>query len=102
MDKELKEKWLARMRDPEFEHCKGTLRNGDAFCAIGALADVTDPDGWVKEEGVWYHPAVISYLPGRKYLIGGCTSEEVEALWRYNDAIKHTPKDIADYIEESL
>ena len=42
------EQWQARLRDPASQQAHNTMRDGDAFCCLGHLADLIDPEAWVK------------------------------------------------------
>lgn len=46
MDTELKNKWLAALRNGEYKQATGYLKTQDGFCCLGVLCDIIDPDAW--------------------------------------------------------
>jgi hypothetical protein len=52
MDAELKERWACALESGEYEQGMGGLRDQnphggkDAFCCLGVLLDLIDPEGW--------------------------------------------------------
>ena len=47
MDADLKAKWLEALRSGKYEQTQGTLRDGDAFCCLGVLCDLTGRGKWI-------------------------------------------------------
>lgn len=55
--------WLARLEDPATIGAERRLRDmydPKAMCCLGHLADILDPEGWVKGEASWFWPARLS------------------------------------------
>jgi hypothetical protein len=38
--------WIEALESGEYEQCRNALRKGEAYCAIGVVVDLADPDGW--------------------------------------------------------
>lgn len=63
MEPGLRGRWVAALRDPNLKQTKGRLRSddGDAFCCLGVLANLIDPDGWMfdsfTEDWCWHGEA---------------------------------------------
>lgn len=51
MKPEIKEKWLAALRSGKYEQGNHQLRDGNAFCCLGVLADI-----YSKETGAEWKP----------------------------------------------
>lgn len=60
-DPELKARWLEALRSGEYKQSDSRLRNptadgGFAYCCLGVLCNLIDPDGWgVKYTSSWWH-----------------------------------------------
>lgn len=51
MDASLKREWLEALRSGKYKQGKLCLRDQDnAFCCLGVLCDLVDPDKWFREE----------------------------------------------------
>ena len=46
MDKTLKKKWLEALRSGEYKKGRRFLRKDGAYCCLGVLSDLMDPEGW--------------------------------------------------------
>ena len=54
----LKKKWVEALRSGDYKQGKGRLRRADeshldmpdAFCCLGVLCQVSNPDGWTKTD----------------------------------------------------
>ena len=58
MDAGLKKDWLKALRSGKYKQGKHYLRDQDnAFCCLGVLCELIDPNRWIKEEGTnyWYY-----------------------------------------------
>lgn len=55
MNPDIQAKWVAALRSGKYNQCRGQLRKGDCFCAIGVLCDVIEPDGWKRGYNGWEH-----------------------------------------------
>jgi hypothetical protein len=63
--------WLARLENPATKRFEKQLRNIDdpeAMCCLGHLADIIDPNGWVKDRGAWRWAGDAWTLPQVSYL----------------------------------
>lgn len=67
MDAQSKAKWLEALRSEKYQQAQGTLRDGDRFCCLGVLCDITKRGDWVSANSV-YRPNV------QRYDIGGHVS----------------------------
>lgn len=48
MKQEIKDRWVARLRDPLQKQAKGALRRGDARCCLGVLCEIAVEDGIIQ------------------------------------------------------
>lgn len=49
MNKEIKAKWLAALRNGAYKQTTKHLRDDTGFCCLGVLCDVIDPSKWTPE-----------------------------------------------------
>lgn len=61
--RELKSRWLERLRDPNSKHARGRLKNirTGGMCCLGHLADLQGhltEDGFIDVEAVGYDPKI--------------------------------------------
>lgn len=95
MDKDLRDRWCAALRSGEYQQGVGYLRTGDAFCPLGVLADLIDPDEWRYESrAVRLWGGRCADLPG--YILSTDIQDEISSL---ND-VGATFEEIAYKIEE--
>jgi hypothetical protein len=89
MDAQLKAKWVEALRSGEYKQTKGTLRDGDSFCCLGVLCDITQHGQWVKpsEAGV-YRPGVY------RYHLGGDVYSTMYFPWRLKPEFGLTDDDL--------
>ncbi len=108
MNKKWKKKWIEALESGEFTRYAGRLRAsyGEAYCCLGVLASVADPEGWEIREDLgsvrpYYHRGACSNLSTefREYM--GLTKREQTVLADMNDE-GASFKDIAAFIEENL
>jgi hypothetical protein len=99
MDSDLKKRWVEALRSGKYKQGRHDLRFRDAFCCLGVLLDLNDPEGWLGfgqhrlgngEEAYIKHPG--------KFGVAGPTQRK---LARMNDSGKSF-SEIADYIEANL
>lgn len=111
MDKELKAKWVAALRSGEYKQTTETLRDGDGFCCLGVLLDLS-------KLGQWEQSSYEYWNDGEKHSSEGdlCSlrhvlkiPESVEMkLVEMNDGCtkknfpRHSFEQIADYIEANV
>lgn len=104
MDAEIKRKWIEALRGGQYQQATLALRrNNVAFCCLGVLCDVTQPQEWAcSAAGDWYHRdcdgTIDDDLAGEEF---GLTFEQQETLASLNDSGK-TFGEIANYIEKHL
>lgn len=46
MNQEVKEKWVAALRSGKYQQAGGHLRDGDQFCCLGVLCDISGMGTW--------------------------------------------------------
>lgn len=88
MKQEIKDRWVARLRDPDSLQTKGALRRGDGRCCLGILCDIAVEDGIIhtkaadfvddNEETTWYYGEDISE---EEYLLSDATLPEAVREW---------------------
>ncbi len=39
-------KWIKALRSGKYKQCKSVLRNGDSYCCLGVLCDISKQDIW--------------------------------------------------------
>lgn len=110
MQRELRDKWTAALRDGSHQQGRATLcyefHDGmRAYCCIGVLCDVADPQGWRHNSVVASH---IDHQWGETQLSirglreVGLTEEEQEELVYLNDVDKLDFPAIADWVERHI
>lgn len=57
MREEVAKAWSHALRGGKYEQGFSRLRKNDNFCALGVLADILDPQGWLRVMGSWQHRA---------------------------------------------
>lgn len=127
MDVQLKEQWVNALRSGDYGQSQKILRDPEdenAYCCLGVLCDLIDPDGWSYHEKFgwyWHDPetgaARDTYLPpstaervfGDRYgakipmnYKGDTKLVEVEVAGAILNDNGSTFEEIADWIEENL
>jgi hypothetical protein len=81
---DLAKRWVEALRSGKYKQGRGVLRTSDnAFCCLGVLADVYNPEYWSSDTEV----VSVSYcdVPAGKceaYTYAGCSKEMItEHLW---------------------
>lgn len=114
MDKELKDKWIAKLRNPETKQVQGTLKTENGYCCLGVLASIIGQDEEllkelkssvaeddyrlrVRVEEDW-HTGILPLSWVRKFK---WPSQTAERLIGKNDS-GSSFVEIADWIEETL
>jgi hypothetical protein len=97
MDAELRAKWIAALRGGEFEQTQGRLCNDarSAFCCLGVLAVVSDPNADLHENEGEFDP----YKPLDEII--GDTKLRLR-LVSLNDKQRKSFPEIADWIEKTI
>ncbi len=109
MNKEWKKKWIEALESGEFTQYSGRLRanHGDAYCCLGVLATVADPEGWEIWEDPshdihpYSHRGTCSILSTKFRKDMHITKEEQRKMSDMNDE-GASFKDIAEWIRENL
>ena len=99
----LRERWIAALRSGEYKKSTSSLKTNDgtAFCCLGVLAELVDPNGWADGGGIrgdrlqWRGQ---SYYVSEEEGVPGLPLEASRKLAVMNDNGKTFPE-IADYIE---
>jgi hypothetical protein len=111
MDAQLKAKWVEALRSGDYQQTTGTLRDGDSFCCLGVLCDISGAGRWEPVERASARPHLHQYVIGENYnqqylpaalkAPNGLSDNIVDPLMDMNDS-GNTFKQIADYIEKNL
>lgn len=103
MDAELKAKWIAALRSGEYKQGNGRLRDGDKYCCLGVLCDVSGAGRWQDD---WYYDnsgGANCYLPESLSIdIDRDTQGTLAVMNDGNILPPATLDEIADYIEANL
>jgi hypothetical protein len=99
MKKELKEKWVAALRSGQYEQARGKLRDGDGYCCIAVLCELTE----VQHDGEsfieWNGNLTISDADDPLEWTHGAYQNK---LVKMNDDLGKTFPEIADWIEANI
>jgi hypothetical protein len=97
MDAELRAKWVAALRSGEFEQHRRSLCDDtrSAFCCLGVLAVIKDPNAYLHENEGDFDP----YLEIDR-MIGG--RRQRQELVNLNDKEGKSFPEIADWIEQKI
>ena len=108
MNPEIKAKWLEALRSGKYEQGTSYLRDGESYCCLGVLCEISGLNDWVPTEALAFHyNASLTSLPvnvmGWSGLKSGdpLISEIGRTLGALND-IGRSFEEIADYIEKYL
>ena len=107
MNIEFKQKWIAALKNGEYEQSVNILRSNIGYCCLGVLCDVIDNKKWntVNGEFHWksddddFYYAALPKTISQKLNIS--LDEEAE-LVRLNDTERLNFTEIAQWIEENL
>jgi hypothetical protein len=100
---EVKAKWVEALRSKKYKQGRRYLRSStDAFCCLGVLYDILEPDGWVKTNGPYkIKDGYSACLSARVSDMVGLTGDNESCLSVKNDnGISF--EEIADAIETNL
>lgn len=103
MNPEAKAKWIEALRSGKYKQGRGALRNGDTFCCLGVLCDISGVAKWdvTRYDGELYMPpkSVREWagLDGYPVYLDGPTGDDVSHL---NDQMGLSFEEIADLIEK--
>ena len=105
MDAELKERWLAKLRDSSVVKGRGTLNFNDQMCCLGVLCEVLQLPRVIDGNYVYYNYMDVERLTvclGDSLLNEiGIEPNQQFALVKLNDS-NRTFKEVIEYIESKL
>jgi hypothetical protein len=97
-----------RMLEPGFKHVTGRLKDGDAFCALGVVADIAVAEGlgrWLPSDQI-LDPKTFHFrsasLPERIREWAGVSAAESFKIHFFNDTHPGDPAAVADFIKNEL
>jgi hypothetical protein len=108
MDAQLKAKWVEALRSGEYSQTQNWLRDGEGFCCLGVLCDLSQLGEWSPSNegsmqrytvGKDYHRT--QFLPFAVKEISGLSGDDCDPIVKMNDDGKSFAE-IADYIEAHL
>ena len=108
MDKALKAKWLEALRSGRYKQGRYRLRNnGDEFCCLGVLCDISGHGEWEHLPGKGYtykrgEEDDDSGLPQFMHDIVNMTCQQGYKLMGMNDDDWLSFPEIAEWIEENI
>jgi hypothetical protein len=100
----IKARWVEALRSGRYQQGTGLLRKDDAYCCLGVLCDLVEPENWERYPSGTYGQRVHdgnNLLPGH---IASLTKIDQNSQWdlaNMNDRGK-TFAEIADHIEAHL
>ena len=111
MNKDLKEKWVKRLRSGRWKQARKTLRRKPcgvkeaeakptdyAYCCLGVLCDIVDPKAWHGSA----HGECVGSLTRETQAALGISFVHEALLIGMNDDEKKSFREIADWIEADL
>lgn len=103
MNAELKTKWLEALRSGKYKQGRGRLRQGDEFCCLGVLCDISGLGEWIGEVETkgYSFKEDIRYGTLPRHMVPELSCKTSNSLTGMNDSGKSFAE-IADYIEENL
>lgn len=105
MDRELRDKWVAKLRDPETKQCKGALEKNDSNCCLGVLCNAVgiEKGSPFLTRDIYFH--FTSYDEWKSSLpptgFQGLSFKQIQKLYKMNDSGSTFPE-IADWIEQNI
>lgn len=93
-----KQKWIEALRSGKYEQGKACLKTEDSkFCCLGVACDITNPNGWYKEDGkTYFNGGHKAYAP--EYIVSYRNIDQDELASMNDRGISFS--EIADYIEK--
>lgn len=106
MNPEFKRRWLQALRSNKYKQYRGCLRDGDRFCVLGVLCDISGVGRWAPSATCSsYYKAGdeerLTFLPSEVVRATGVLRRAQDYLINMNDS-GETLLRIADEIEEKL
>lgn len=102
MTNELFDKWLEKLRDPQTKQGFGGLQpTENCFCALGCLADVINPQGWVPSNETFrdWEDQKTGYQHTYRLPWRVTPNWLYDKVYKWNDTEKLTLPQIADKLE---
>lgn len=100
MDQELKAKWVEALRSGKYEQATGWLREGNRYCCLGVLCDISGQGEWEPINNPTQGYKYLGYVAVMPEEIAQFGEQET-TLVLMNDRGKPFT-DIADWIEQNL
>jgi len=101
MEKELKAKWIEKLRSSEYKQGRMFLRTCEnSYCCLGVLCDILYPDRWIKERGNYMIANNITCLPGSIGVKQDLIRWENDLIDMNDSGISFN--EIADFIEREV
>ncbi len=105
MNAEVKAKWVAALRSGEYKQATGALSEGNGFCCLGVLCDLSAKEG----RGAWNHVAfeidtrrAMAMPPAPVAAWAGLSGEDMDRIATMNDDDGCSFVEIADHIDRNL
>jgi hypothetical protein len=117
VDKELRDKWVAALREEgKYQQGRRLLKEGDRWCCLGVLCDISGLGKWIEiaglavfeasnvlpEEQCQNYTISSTTLPGKVKETLGMGDVIVNNLIRMNDDENKSFSEIASYVEQNL
>lgn len=97
---EVRQSWVAALRDPAAKQTQGSLRDPDGMCCLGVLCNTIDPEGWrTNAMGDYIFGDMPMYPPPAVREAAGLTATSMSRLSNLNDSQNRSFGEIADLIE---
>lgn len=101
MDKSIKTQWLTLLEvTPK---CRGALRRGNCYCALGVLCTIYDKTKWTVDKDV-DHVFMGNYasLPTEVQRWAGLSDAQVQKVMEISDLSLDSFDEVIKYIKENL
>lgn len=97
---EFKQGWVALLRGGTFPQAAAQLRTAFGYCCLGVACDLSNPDGWTRDDDGFYRfDGEAAMIPAKlRDEIGLSVDDAVELAMMNDDGASFAR--IADYIEE--
>jgi len=99
-------KWTEALRSGKYKQGTGALRKKDAYCCLGVLCDLVDPEAWKCRDGKYTFMHQNLYLPDNLIKELGIAALLENYLVDMNDGQEGETKrsflEIAEYLEQII
>ena len=108
MKTEIKRRWIEALRSGRYEQTEGKLRDGDGFCCLGVLCDISGVSEWDDTGRYDGEDHTLPDSVQRWAGLGSCSpvlgprSGYPQDVTHYNDDLGFSFEQIADLIEKHL